>query len=119
LLTSSCRKSDIVGRLGGDEFIMVLWDCDIRQCNEFLNRFAKRCKVSPLPNMDVPIFVTASFGVCRVTNNLELDALLLCADKNLYSAKSSEEVCCGSEETVESTKDGKANTEFGVTNNAN
>lgn len=90
LLLNSCRKSDVVGRLGGDEFIMLLWDCDLEQCNEFLSRFAKRCKASPLPDMDEPIFVSASFGMCQITENKPLDDLLLCADKNLYSAKSSE-----------------------------
>lgn len=50
LLVNSCRKSDVVGRLGGDEFIMLMWDCDLKQCEEFFNRFAKRCKTSPVPN---------------------------------------------------------------------
>lgn len=95
LLQESCRKSDVVGRLGGDEFVMLLWDCDTQQCKEFLQRFSRRCKGSPVPDMDTPIFVSASFGICDVTSHNTLDDIILCADRNLYSAKEHDELCRG------------------------
>lgn len=95
LLLDSCRKSDVVGRLGGDEFVMLLWDCDMQQSKEFLHRFSNRCKVSPVPNLEQPVFVSASYGICDVSRHGTLDEVILCADRNLYSAKDSDELCRG------------------------
>lgn len=87
LLNTSCRKSDIVGRIGGDEFVILMWDCEPEQCREFLQRFDKRCAASPVPGLSYPLFVSASYGICDVTANQGLDEIIACADKSLYAAK--------------------------------
>ncbi|WP_338294343.1 GGDEF domain-containing protein [Planctobacterium marinum] len=91
LLKTSCRKSDVVGRLGGDEFVILMWDCELTQCQEFLQRFSRRCERSPVPGLSFPIFVRASFGTCRVTKGIPLDETIALADKDLYTAKPAEQ----------------------------
>ncbi|MBL4679109.1 MAG: GGDEF domain-containing response regulator [Pseudomonadales bacterium] len=59
LLKNTCREEDVVGRFGGEEFIIVLPYCDIHQAYEKANQI--RLKVFELN--PVGISISASFGV--------------------------------------------------------
>lgn len=82
------RSSDIFGRLGGEEFGIVLPDCTLQQVLarvELIRRaISTATKGGEVP--DVPI--SASFGVASVTHvGYELRELLVAADDALYQAK--------------------------------
>lgn len=89
VIASHVRKSDPVGRLGGEEFIILLpatTDTDARHLAEKL-----RCSLesSPAAWNGEQITVTASFGVAHSSNpeSIEFDSLYYEADKALYQAK--------------------------------
>ena len=96
-VSSSFRKAgrrplDIVVRLGGEEFAMLLFGCDTAaalQCAEGLRtRLAERAiphPASPLQRLTVSIGIAASETFDGT--GMELDALMLAADKALYRAK--------------------------------
>jgi diguanylate cyclase (GGDEF)-like protein len=82
------RSSDIFGRLGGEEFGIVLPDCTLQQVlarvELIRHAISTAAKGGEVP--DVPI--SASFGVTSTTHvGYELRELLVAADDALYQAK--------------------------------
>jgi diguanylate cyclase (GGDEF)-like protein len=89
-LSSALRNVDIIGRYGGEEFVIFLPNTDI----DLANVIAKRLK-EKIINLEInvdgeTIDATASFGVhSEVANSLTtIDTLLKITDKALYLAKS-------------------------------
>jgi diguanylate cyclase len=83
-----CRKSDAIGRLGGEEFAILLSPCD----KDNALRIAERCRESIAAiNTDEtghPFTITASFGVnTTIAAGYIFDALLSQADQALYQSK--------------------------------
>lgn len=94
-LQTQLRKSDIVGRLGGEEFAVLLPHTEHgRACDvaEKLRRAVRRKRTDP--NGD-SMRVTASFGVASLNSSIkDIDALLAEADRALYAAKAQGRDCC-------------------------
>jgi diguanylate cyclase (GGDEF)-like protein len=89
LLSSSFRESDIICRLGGEEFIVILLDTNINDALPRLNKFRERVKSFQLPfNNGLLPSISVSIGVAEVpgqaTNAVDL---LRLADEALYTAK--------------------------------
>lgn len=84
LLKKSARKSDIVCRYGGEEFAVILPECDSDQA--FLAAERLREKVS---RYDFGFSLTASIGLAATTSNCRYSPtqLLEQADLALYKAK--------------------------------
>jgi diguanylate cyclase (GGDEF)-like protein len=88
-LKSSMRAYDQVGRYGGEEFLVVLPNCDMEQAVQQADRMRLRLQESKiLADAGVEIPVTASFGV-TITDLSELhpDVFIRVADEALYRAK--------------------------------
>ncbi|ROP33700.1 GGDEF domain-containing protein [Couchioplanes caeruleus] len=90
LLTAAAAEDDVVARLGGEEFVLVLPGIDtdeaVRRC-ERLRRSIAQHAWRPITG-DLP--VTASIGVTTVADGGSTpSALLAAADRNLYAAKRS------------------------------
>jgi len=82
------RKQDIVGRLGGEEFSMVLIDCDAAtaqlRCDEIRLAIAK----ISIGDSKAAFILSASFGIAVTdASKHELRKLLADADAALYQAK--------------------------------
>jgi diguanylate cyclase (GGDEF)-like protein len=96
------RDVDIVGRVGGEEFAILLPETGIEEAAEVAERLREaiaNAKV-PLPAGGLPIHFTVSIGVASLsTKDDNMDLLLYLADKALYAAKSSgrNRVCISSE----------------------
>ncbi len=87
LLKENSRASDVVGRWGGEEFLVICPHTDVEGATA-LAESLRRAIESESFQVDRP--VTASFGVAAVTGNGSFDStdrLLVAADNELYRAK--------------------------------
>jgi len=89
LLRKNTRASDICGRLGGDEFLLVLTHVERAHVQATVNRFREQFASLSFPLQGQSVRVTASFGVAGVENkDVEgFGSLLRKADQMLYEAK--------------------------------
>ena len=82
------RTSDIVGRLGGEEFAMLLPETDLYQARIVAERIRKCVAARSLMAHAVHFKVTASVGFAAATVSMSgFEALLNAADEALYQAK--------------------------------
>ena len=90
ILNQQLRDSDIVGRFGGEEFILVLKNSNLEQAIHAAERCRKAIAQLEIFSEDGHLFqVTASFGIAVSTPELRPQQLLTHADQALYAAKAS------------------------------
>ncbi len=83
------RKVDLFGRLGGEEFGILLPDTDLAGAYEFAERLRKHVAASPCVTATESIAYTVSIGVTACDHDQpSADHILAQADKALYQAKS-------------------------------
>ena len=89
------RSADTFGRLGGEEFAILLSDTSEDGAVQAAERFRGSLMDLKMSH-DIPISITASFGVAAFTDTCNTDeALLAEADRGLYLAKQSgRNRCC-------------------------
>jgi diguanylate cyclase (GGDEF)-like protein len=90
-LKTSMRAYDQVGRYGGEEFLVVLPNCDMEQARNQAERMRQRLQESKiLADAGIEIPVTASFGVTiSDLSDRKPDVFVRVADEALYRAKGS------------------------------
>ncbi|MBQ0711953.1 MAG: GGDEF domain-containing protein [Porticoccus sp.] len=89
-VVSQCkRKSDLVGRIGGEEFSMVLHKTDVGGALKFSNKIRAAAKSETVTFEGQVIDYNMSIGVAIFdkANPLSLDQLMRNADTALYQAK--------------------------------
>ncbi|MBJ6725446.1 sensor domain-containing diguanylate cyclase [Geomesophilobacter sediminis] len=90
ITTESVRSFDIVGRLGGDEFMVVLPETDLEEAVIIAERLRSQVEREHLASDEggEPIAVTLSLGVAAMhRNDLSVDDIIKRADESLYAAK--------------------------------
>ena len=87
-MSDQLRKSDILVRIGGDEFIAVLDNLATRkQCESIISRLLKSA-AQPINVKDKELSVTASIGVAITPDDSNnIDYLLRLADNAMYFSK--------------------------------
>ncbi|MDE1178663.1 MAG: GGDEF domain-containing protein [Edaphobacter sp.] len=89
LIAAQLRGTDVIGRFGGEEFVLLFPNADLDQSGPVLERLCEilREETSLLPSIDIR--VTASFGATslRGRRGVTAAALLNEADIALYRAK--------------------------------
>ncbi len=89
-IREAIRPEDLFGRLGGEEFGLVLPDCSLEDTAEIAERL-RSCveKIRLYHDSDEPLRITVSIGVAHDRQGLpaSLDKLLAYADQALYRAK--------------------------------
>lgn len=81
------RGADIVGRLSGDEFVVVLSQCDAEQARNAIERL-QEAMVAPLNFGDTTLMVSSSIGVAMYpADGRDMETLLHRADMAMYQAK--------------------------------
>ena len=88
---SALRDIDVLGRLGGEEFAVLLPETDLGLALTVAERLRAAVARAPLPLEDGgSVQLSASFGVASMLGaDDNLDALLGRADRALYAAKGS------------------------------
>lgn len=90
-VTKACRLYDFIGRYGGEEFIICLPGADRQETAKIAERirFTVERYKEFIPDKNVCISITASFGVASLDMNAQesVDQLISNADNALYRAK--------------------------------
>ena len=89
LLRTQLRGTDILARIGGEEFAIILTDTDSVNAHKVALRTCEAINNSEFKYEDVVIKYTVSIGAVKIpeVNPQNLETLLCLADKNLYRAK--------------------------------
>lgn len=84
----SFRESDIIGRIGGDEFVVMIADSDNFQLQSVLQRFRKTVKEIN-QEINKPYAIEYSAGVVSLNydTDITLEKMLELADADMYSKK--------------------------------
>jgi diguanylate cyclase (GGDEF)-like protein len=82
------RDHDIMGRLGGEEFALVLPATDIEGALQAADRLRDAVSAAVMPTSGNPYTMTISIGVVVIDPNEHINAALARADHALYAAKS-------------------------------
>ena len=86
-LRSAARRGDVVGRYGGDEFLIVLKNTSARTARSIAERMRARVGDAPLDLDGRSIRVTLSAGVTTARARDDSESLIARADAALYRAK--------------------------------
>ena len=88
-LKKGTRDSDMCGRLGGDEFLLVISHVSAENVDMTVNRFREQFSVLSFPFVGRSVSVTATFGIAGSESGdlKDFDALVRKADEMLYEAK--------------------------------
>lgn len=85
---SVLRQEDLIGRLGGEEFAIVLVDADAASAARVADRIRQAIKQVKFPSESEPFNVTVSIGVAEpLFNEASINDALERADAALYRAK--------------------------------
>ena len=87
LLRQRVRSSDRVGRYGGEEFMLVLPNCDVECGRRLLEDLRQRFKALRFQAAGEEFAVTVSAGLATFPRRRSAGALLVAADQALYQAK--------------------------------
>ncbi len=89
ILLSNVRESDVVGRLGGDEFGVILDKSDLAAAREKADTLRNAILASPMPWDDEQITVNVAFGVYTFSGPEDAGHALAAADRDMYAHKKS------------------------------
>lgn len=85
LLQKHLRMGDVVGRYGGEEFVLVLDGCGLRAAAEICGRLLVTLSSYPWSELQQGLALTASMGIAQA--QVDPACLLAAADAALYQAK--------------------------------
>ena len=88
LLQRLVSDRDVLARFGGEEFVILCDDCDLKSAATRAEKIRKELNKTPLEMLDGK-FITASFGVAELQPNETPTELFVRADTALIEAKES------------------------------
>lgn len=88
-LESVVRESDVVGRFGGDEFLVLAPETNEEELQTLMDRIAAAVRATPLNAGGEPVLMSVSVGGSWVPGGVAIlpEALVAAADRSLYEAK--------------------------------
>lgn len=86
-LLANVRESDLVGRMGGDEFAVILAQADHTTAEAKAASLARAIEAEPLQFGDWSAPLHVSWGVREITQDAEPEALVAQADAAMYARK--------------------------------
>lgn len=89
ILLDNVRESDVVGRLGGDEFGVILDKSDAEAAREKSDALRAAILATPMPWQDEQITVNVAFGIYTFSGPEDAGHALAAADRDMYAHKRS------------------------------
>jgi diguanylate cyclase (GGDEF)-like protein len=84
----SLREANLLARYGGDEFIVLLLECDLPAAERVATRLHRRTAVGPIDTNAGPLSIGLSTGCAALAEDCaNLQSLIALADAALYLAK--------------------------------
>jgi diguanylate cyclase len=83
----SLRQEDIIGRLGGEEFLMLLPDADEAQATQIMTRLQRALTTHIFLADNSRVLITFSAGIARIGPESSARDAIDRADKAMYAAK--------------------------------
>ncbi|MFA5024716.1 MAG: GGDEF domain-containing protein [Patescibacteria group bacterium] len=87
VLIDSVRLSDLVGRWGGEEMLVLLVGASSKDAKKIAESLRQKLQESKIKAGSRIIKLTASLGVASIAKELSLEDLIRKADKAMYRAK--------------------------------
>lgn len=87
-IKDNIQPSDLVGRWGGEEFVIILKKADLKSVQEIGELIRVLCENTVIPVEDKEISVTVSIGGAIYEKNDSIDSLVKRADNLMYQSKS-------------------------------
>jgi diguanylate cyclase (GGDEF)-like protein len=88
ILCSQLRKSDTAGRLGGEEFAVVLSEANLDKAMHFATRIQSELAKAPILHAGEQIYLAVSVGISSLNaSDASVEAALSRSDIALYCAK--------------------------------
>ncbi|HEC72776.1 MAG TPA: sensor domain-containing diguanylate cyclase [Methylophaga aminisulfidivorans] len=87
LMKANLRQADIICRWGGEEFIIMMSDCDENSAKRTLNMIRELIAEKQFHLGNDKVKITISGGVAEHTHDETMRQVINRADKNLYMAK--------------------------------
>ncbi|WP_372882452.1 diguanylate cyclase [Psychromonas sp.] len=84
ILRDNIRSSDIAGRWGGEEFMIICPETELQGAQQFAEKIRKIIELHEFSAIDG---MTSSFGVAAFRNGDDIDRIMKRADQALYRAK--------------------------------
>ncbi|SDN61028.1 sensor domain-containing diguanylate cyclase [Vreelandella arcis] len=82
------RQADVIGRWGGEEFVVMLPSSSVEEARHAAERLHKRLATTPmLEDTSSPLYITVSLGICLLAGSSTFNDCLYKADNLLYQAK--------------------------------
>lgn len=86
-IKASLREMDIVGRYGGEEFMLILQDTPLEVATRIAERIRLKIADHPINLTELILHITMSFGVSLAQPDDTVETLVKRADDALYAAK--------------------------------
>ena len=86
-IKNTMRNTDFCGRYGGEEFVLVLIQTDLKEamiCAERMRTNIEKCR---FPDIGNGFRITASIGLSQYQMREEIDTMIARADRSMYRAK--------------------------------
>ena len=88
MLRKTCRDSDVIGRLGGEEFALLLPETTAEDATHIAARITEACRSLVVETPGAIVQCSCSVGVAQVRpDDDDIDSVLTRADRALYAAK--------------------------------
>lgn len=95
IVRTELRDADIAGRVGGEEFGVLLGECGPTQAFNVAERIRLKIAQTPMHlHNGHTLHLTTSIGIAYTEEHSELNKLLHRADRALYRAKANGRNCC-------------------------
>jgi len=87
IMSQNSRSSDIVFRIGGDEYVILLPDTNERDALTQAERIRTEIENSPTELNGTLVYPTVSLGISCICNHRDVEELIHAADERMYMSK--------------------------------